>query len=80
MPVSSLCCAVYEKVGAIDFMLLETYIREWEKSVGIHSGPGRGSVSGSMIAYLLNITKMDSLKFHLNFFRFMSPARVTNAD
>ena len=61
--------AVYEKVGAIDFMLLETYIREWEKSVGIHSGPGRGSVSGSMIAYLLNITKMDSLKFHLNFFR-----------
>lgn len=72
--------AVYEKVGAIDFMLLETYIREWEKSVGIHSGPGRGSVSGSMIAYLLNITKMDSLKFHLNFFRFMNPARVTNAD
>lgn len=71
---------VYEKVGAIDFMLLETYIREWEKSVGIHSGPGRGSVSGSMIAYLLNITKMDSLKFHLNFFRFMNPARVTNAD
>lgn len=72
--------SVYEKVGAIDFMLLETYIREWEKSVGIHSGPGRGSVSGSMIAYLLNITKMDSLKFHLNFFRFMNPARVTNAD
>lgn len=72
--------AVYEKVGAIDFMLLETYIREWEKSAGIHSGPGRGSVSGSMIAYLLNITKMDSLKFHLNFFRFMNPARVTNAD
>lgn len=72
--------AVYEKVGAIDFMLFETYIREWEKSVGIHSGPGRGSVSGSMIAYLLNITKMDSLKFHLNFFRFMNPARVTNAD
>ena len=72
--------AVYEKVGAIDFMLLETYIREWERSVGIHSGPGRGSVSGSMIAYLLNITKMDSLKFHLNFFRFMNPARVTNAD
>lgn len=72
--------AVYEKVGAIDFMLLETYIREWEKSVGIHSGPGRGSVSGSMIAYLLGITKMDSLKFHLNFFRFMNPSRVTNAD
>lgn len=72
--------AVYEKVGAIDFMLLESYIREWEKENGIQSGYGRGSVSGSLIAYILGITQMDSLKFDLNFFRFMNPARVTNAD
>lgn len=38
------------------------------------------SASGSMIAYLLNITQMDSLKFNLNFFRFMNPDRVSNAD
>lgn len=72
--------AVYEKVGAIDFMLLETYIREWERKNDVESGPGRGSVSGSLIAYALGITQMDSIKFNLNFFRFMNPARVTNAD
>ena len=71
---------VYKKTGAIDFMLLETYIREWERANGIQSGYGRGSVSGSLIAYTLGITQMDSKKFNLNFFRFMNPARVTNAD
>lgn len=72
--------AVYEKVGAIDFMLLEAYIREWENQNGIQCGYGRGSVSGSLIAYLLGITQMDSLKFDLNFFRFMNPSRISNAD
>lgn len=72
--------AVYEKVGAIDFMLLMRYIKEWEIDHGIHTGPGRGSVSGSYIAYLLGITDMDSIKFNLNFFRFLNPGRVTNAD
>lgn len=71
---------VYEKAGSVDFMLLQTYLREWELSQGIQCGYGRGSVNGSMIAYLLNITKMDSLRFNLNFFRFMNPDRVTNAD
>lgn len=71
---------VYKKTGSIDFMLLQTYLRDWEKENGIHCGPGRGSVSGSMIAYLLGITQMDSMKFDLNFFRFLNPSRVTNAD
>lgn len=71
---------VYKKVGAIDFMLLETYLREWEKDNDIQCGYGRGSVSGSLIAYALGITQMDSIKFNLNFFRFMNPGRVTNAD
>jgi len=72
--------AVYKTTGAIDFMLLQTYLREWEKSHGIQCGYGRGSVSGSMIAYLLGITQMDSMRFGLNFFRFMNPDRVSNAD
>lgn len=71
---------VYKKTKSIDFMLLQTYLREWEKENGIQCGFGRGSVSGSMIAYLLGITHMDSLRFHLNFFRFMNPSRVSNAD
>ena len=71
---------VYKAAESIDFMLLQTYLREWERENGILCGYGRGSVSGSMIAYLLGITEMDSLRFNLNFFRFMNPSRVTNAD
>lgn len=71
---------VYKATKSIDFMLMQTYLREWEKEHGIQSGYGRGSVSGSMIAYLLGITQMDSMRFNLNFFRFMNPSRVTNAD
>lgn len=61
--------AVYEKTKSEDFMLLETYMREWERQNGIICGPGRGSVSGSMVAYILGITDMDSMRFDLNFFR-----------
>lgn len=71
---------VYKATKSIDFMLLQTYLREWEKQNGIQCGYGRGSVSGSMIAYLLGITQMDSMRYGLNFFRFMNPSRVTNAD
>ena len=71
---------VYKATKSIDFMLMQTYLREWERQQGIQCGYGRGSVSGSMIAYLLGITQMDSLKFGLSFFRFMNPSRVTNSD
>ena len=71
---------IYEKTKSVDFMLMQTYLREWEKEHGIQCGYGRGSVSGSMVAYLLGITQMDSMRFGLNFFRFMNPSRVTNAD
>lgn len=71
---------VYKKTKSIDFMLLQAYLREWEIENDILCGYGRGSVSGSLIAYLLNITNMDSLKFGLNFFRFQNPSRVTNCD
>ena len=60
---------VYEKTKSIDFMLLQTYLREWEREHGIYCGYGRGSVSGSEVAYVLGITQMDSKKFGLNFFR-----------
>ena len=61
-------------------MLLQTYLREWEHKNGIFCGPGRGSVSGSMIAYALGITSMDSMAFDLNFSRFMNAERVSLAD
>lgn len=61
--------SVYEATKSIDFMMLEVFMREWEKKHNVECGYGRGSVSGSFIAYMLGITQMDSKKFGLNFFR-----------
>lgn len=66
--------------GAIDFMLLMEDIISWCKSEGIEVGYGRGSVNGSVIAWLLGITEMDSIKYNLNFDRFMNVERVSLSD
>lgn len=71
---------VYEKTNTIDFMLFQTMLRTWEHENGIFVGPGRGSVTGSMIAYLLGVTEMDSIRFKLNMFRFLNTSRVSQAD
>ena len=66
--------------GAIDFMLLMEDIITWCKTQGIFVGYGRGSCNGSIIAYLLGITEMDSIKHGLNFERFMNTERVSLSD
>lgn len=66
--------------GAIDFMLLMEDIVAWCKTQDILVGYGRGSCNGSVIAYLLGITEMDSIKHGLNFDRFMSTERVSLSD
>lgn len=71
---------VMDKIGALDYMLLEKYVKDWESENDIVRGPGRGSVSGSMVAYDLGITEMDSKKFDLNYFRFLNPSRVSLPD
>ena len=43
-------------------------------------GPGRGSAAGSIVAYLLGITKIDPLKYDLLFERFLNPERVSMPD
>ena len=70
----------YKHNGAIDFMLLEEDYKSEMRRQGIRYGYSRGSVSGSIIAYLLGITEIDSVKFDLNFERFMNKERVSLAD
>lgn len=70
----------YKKVGAVEYMLLQKNIIDWCHSKGIYQGYGRGSVNGSLIAYILKITEMDSVKHKLNFFRFLNPERISLAD
>lgn len=66
--------------GAIDFMLLMEDIIAWCKTQDILVGYGRGSCNGSVIAYLIGITEMDSIKHGLNFDRFMNTERVSLSD
>lgn len=70
----------YEHNGAIDFMLLEEDYKSALRNQGVQYGYSRGSVSGSIIAYILGITEVDSIKFNLNFERFMSTERISLAD
>ena len=70
----------YKHNGAIDFMLLEENYKTEMRKCGVKYGYSRGSVSGSIIAYLLYITEIDSVKYNLNFERFMNTERVSLAD
>lgn len=68
------------ETGSTDFILLQNHVREWERANDVIYGFGRGSVGGSFICYLLQITAIDSIKYNLPFSRFMSKERVSLAD
>lgn len=70
----------YKHNDAIDFMLLDADYKNWMSENNMHYGVSRGSVSGSLIAYLLHNTDVDSVKYDLNFSRFMNTERVSLAD
>ena len=70
----------YKHNEAIDFMLLMEDICSWCSDNDIQIGYGRGSCNGSIIAWLLGITEMDSIKYGLNFDRFMNIERVSLSD
>lgn len=70
----------YESVDSYDLMLLQDYLRDWEHKHDIWTGPSRGSVSGSFVAYALGITEIDSIKFDLKFWRFMHKDKYSLAD
>lgn len=61
------------------FLIVQDFIN-WGKSQGIVFGPGRGSAAGSIIAYALNITDLDPLKYGLLFERFLNPDRISMPD
>jgi len=61
------------------FLIVADFIN-WAKDQGISVGPGRGSGAGSIIAYALNITELDPLKYRLLFERFLNPDRISMPD
>ncbi len=61
------------------FLIVYDYVK-WAKEHHIVVGPGRGSAGGSIVAYLLNITTIDPLKYNLLFERFLNPERISMPD
>jgi len=61
------------------FLIVSDILRESRKK-GIRIGPGRGSAAGSIIAYCLDITNVDPIRYGLLFERFLNPERVSMPD
>jgi len=61
------------------FLIVADFIR-WSKENDIPVGPGRGSGAGSLVAYALDITDLDPLRYDLLFERFLNPERVSMPD
>lgn len=72
--------AVITDRGNAGYMLIIWDIVAWAKKNGYILGPGRGSAAGSLVAFLLNITKLDPLTYGLLFQRFLSPDRADEPD
>ncbi len=72
--------SVINTMGYADYFLIVQDYVGFAKSAGIPVGPGRGSGAGSLVAYLLGITDIDSIKFDLLFERFLNPERVSMPD
>jgi len=68
--------SVIKQTGFASYFLIVADFVNWAKNNGIVVGPGRGSASGSLVSYLLNITDIDPLKYNLLFERFLNPERA----
>src|SRR6266516_59023 len=72
--------SVIEKMQYPVYFLIVADFIQWAKQQGIPVGPGRGSGAGSLVAYALNITELDPIRFGLLFERFLNPERVSMPD
>ncbi len=72
--------SVIEDMGYVEYFLIVWDFIHFAKINGIDVGPGRGSAAGSIVAYSLEITEIDPIKYNLIFERFLNPERVSMPD
>lgn len=68
------------EMGFPGYFLIVWDIIQYAKSQGIPVGPGRGSVVGSLVAFVMSITNIDPMEYDLIFERFLNPERVSLPD
>ena len=71
---------VITKMGFAGYFLIVADFIRWSKEQGIPVGPGRGSGTGSLVAYSLAITDLDPIEYDLLFERFLNPERISLPD
>ena len=71
---------ILNDLGFIDYILLNWDILNYCHESDIPTGPGRGSAAGSLVLYLINVTKVDPIKYDLFFERFVSKSRARKIE
>lgn len=68
------------RMGYAEYYLIVWDFVQYAKTHGIPTGPGRGSGAGSLVAFLIGITDVDSIRYDLMFERFLNPERISMPD
>jgi DNA polymerase III subunit alpha len=68
------------EMGFADYFLIVADFIGFAKRNGVSVGPGRGSAAGSLVAYCLEITDLDPIRYDLLFERFLNPGRKSMPD
>ncbi|MGR6836874.1 DNA polymerase III subunit alpha [Syntrophomonas erecta] len=71
---------IIKAMGFAAYFLIVQDLVNWAKAHDVPVGPGRGSAAGSLVSYILGITTINPLKYHLLFERFLNPERVSMPD
>lgn len=71
---------IITQMDYVDYFLIVWDFIKYARDNNIMVGPGRGSAAGSLVAYTLNITQVDPLKYGLLFERFLNPERISMPD
>ncbi|OEK01323.1 DNA polymerase III subunit alpha [Roseivirga sp. 4D4] len=72
--------ATIENTGYPGYFLIVQDFTNKATEMGVSVGPGRGSAAGSVVAYCINITNVDPIKYDLLFERFLNPDRISLPD
>ena len=72
--------AILKDLGFIDYVLLNWDILNFCHENDIPTGPGRGSAAGSLVLFLIDVTKVDPIKYDLFFERFVSKSRARKIE